>query len=432
MKKIWSVLLVLSVWTTAVFAHDIVPGKQQDHPILLRGGDVHTVSGPVQRGADVLFDEGKIVAIGRNLAVPANTEIIDVSGRNVYPGLIAARTVLGLIEIGAVRATDDDNEVGDLNPEVIASTAFNPDSELIPTVRSNGITTAQVIPLGNLLRGRSFIVQLDGWTIEDSTVVPVDALHLAWPSVAISRAWWVSATEEEQREQMKKNRDQLYAIFDDANAAMRAGDDPGASDLLLDAMAPALRGELPVFIEADDYRQIVEALRFAREYGLNLVITGGREADRAADLLRRWNVPVILDATQALPFRRDDPYDQAYALPAKLHEAGVKFAISDPGSWSSRDLPLQAAQAVGYGLPKDVALRSVTLSVAEILGISDRQGSLEPGKDATLIVSDRDILDTLGGGVSHMWIEGRAVDLDDRHKQLRRKYSEKIRRAKGE
>lgn len=429
MKKIWSVLLVLAGFATAAFAHDIVPGRQQGHPILLRGGDVHTVSGPVQRGADVLFDEGKIVAIGRNLSVPEDTEVIDVSGKNVYPGLIAARTILGLTEIGAVRATDDDNEVGDLNPEVIASSAFNPDSELIPTVRSNGITTAQVMPLGNLLRGRSFIVQLDGWTIEDAAVVPVDALHVAWPSVAISRAWWVRASEEEQREQMKKNRDQLHAIFDDAKAAMRAGD-PNGSDLLLDAMAPALRGELPVFIEADDYRQIVEAVQFAREYGLNLVITGGREADRAAGLLRRWNVPVILDATQALPFRRDDPYDQAYALPAKLHEAGVRFAISDPGSWNSRNLPLQAAQAVGYGLPKDVALRSVTLSVAEILGISDRQGSLEAGKDATLIVSDRDILDTLGGGVSHMWIEGRAVDLDDRHKQLRRKYSEKIRRAK--
>ena len=428
MKRIWFSLVVLSLMCP-VFAHDMIPGTPQDHPILLRGGNVYPVSGPMMSGGDVLFDEGKIVAVGRNLNTPPNTEVIDVSGKNVYPGLIAARTILGLTEIGAVRATDDDNEVGDLNPEILASSAFNPDSELIPTVRANGITTAQVTPIGNLVRGRSFIVQLDGWTREDSTVLPVDALHISWPSVAISRAWWVRASEEEQRERMKKNRDLLHDLFADAKAAKKAGGAYDSNDLLLEALGPVLDGELPVFVEADDYRQIVEAVRFAREYGLSLVITGAREADRAAELLKRWNVPVILDATQSLPYRSDDAYDQAYALPAKLHQAGVKFAIADPGSWNSRDLPLQAAHAVGFGLPKDVALRSITLSVAEILGIDGRQGSLEAGKDATLIVSERDILDTLGGGVSHMWIEGRAVDLDNRHKQLERKYGEKIRRS---
>lgn len=413
-------------------AHDYVPGAPQETPILLKGGDLQTMSNGLMERTDILLVDGKIAEIGRNLSAPPDAEIIDVTGKTVYPGLIAVQTQIGLVEISAVRASNDQNEVGDYNPEVIAHTSYNPDSEIIPTVRSNGVTTVQVAPTGGLLRGRSFVVHLDGWTKEDAGVKMEDGLHLSWPSVSVINAWWMSRSADEQREEMAKNRRELRRFFDDAGAYVRAKDAGllDGTDLRMEAMAPYLRGELPVYVDADDERQIREAVAFGKEFGLEIVILGGAEADRVADLLIREEVPVIVGPIQNLPSRVDDPYDQGYALPARLHEEGVRFAIASPGSWSSRDLVHEAAQAVAFGLPHEEALKAITLYPAEILGIAGDQGSLEVGKSATIVVSEGDILDTLTHRVSAMWIEGRRVDLNDRQKELFRKYREKLVRAR--
>lgn len=398
---------------------------------LLSGGDLYTVSRGVLPATDLLIEDGRIAAIGTDLPVPDGAEVVDVRGKRVYPGLIAPFTTLGLIEIGAVRATDDRDEAGAVTPEVSAHVAYAPDSDLLPTVRSHGITTVQVVPTGSGIAGRSFVTHLAGWTKEDAGVAFDEGLVLSWPSVAIRTGWWIEVEPEKQRERIAENRDRIVEAFEAALAyhrAREAGLDV-AHDPRWEAMRPAIAGDVPVYVRADDERQIVEVVGFALRFDLDLVLVGGAEADRVADLLVEHNVPVLLGSTTSLPTRADDPYDARFTLPAELERAGVRFALGHLtwGAWDVRNLPFQAGQAVGFGLDPDRALRALTLSTAEILGLDDRMGSLDVGKDATLFVSAGDVLDVVGQKVERMWIGGREIDLDDRHKRLYREYRQKTR-----
>ncbi len=428
-NRITFALLATLAFGGVARGHDQVPGPPQARPILLRGGDLYTVSQGVLPATDLLFAGGKIVAIGPGLAAPAGAQVIEVRGKRVYPGLIAAATQLGLTEIGAVRATSDFDETGAVNPEVWSGTAFNPDSELIPVARRHGITTAQVAPGGGLVPGRSGIFHLDGWTREDAAVRAVDGLYLSWPAVSVV-SFFFSPPADEQRKQITENNALLERTFTEARAyhLARTAGETGPTDLRWEAMRPLFRGEIPLFVEADDPRQIEAALAFCRKLSVRMVLVGGRESHLVAHLLREAKVPVLLPNTTEVPYRDDAAYDHAYRLPALLHEAGVSFALSYSGgnSWDVRNLPFQAGIAAGFGLPKDAALRAITLSAAEILGIADREGSLEVGKSATLFVSDGDVLDPLSQNVTHVFIEGRAVDLDNRHEQLYRKYRVRI------
>jgi imidazolonepropionase-like amidohydrolase len=411
-------------------AHDQIPGADQTRPVLLRGGDLYTVSGAVLEETDLLFEGGVITQIGVGLTPPAAAEVIDASGSRVYPGLIAPQTAVGLSEIGAVRATRDLDESGTVTPEVAAHVAYNPDSEIIPTVRSHGITTAQVAPQGMGIAGRSFITHLDGWTKEDAGVRLVDGLVVNWPRAGVADAWWIDATPEEQRERSARQRREIREAFDKARTYHRAREagEQSEIDLRWEVMRPLWTGEMRLFVNASDYREILEAVAFAAHLGLELVIVGGAEAYRLTDLLRENDVAVILDVTTGLPYRTGDDYDAQYKQARLLHEAGVRFCIGIIGTaWGFRNLAFEGAgQAVAYGLPPEAALRAITLSTAEILGIDDTLGSLEVGKEATLFVSSGDVMDTLGHNVIHMFIRGKAVDLDNRHKTLYRKYRQKI------
>lgn len=432
--KTWRVALVLALLAGAGrtgAAHDLAPGTVQERPVLLRGGDLYTVADGVLPATDLLFEAGRITAIGRDLAVPPDAEVIDVAGQRVYPGLIAPQTTLGLVEIGAVRATRDLAEVGPLTPEAAAHVAFNPDSELIPTVRSHGVTTVQVVPQGRLLAGRPMLVHLDGWTKEDAALRLAHGVQLAWPSAA-GGGFQAPPPEVRQRRAEAERRllEQAFAEAWAYHGARRAGAGAGF-DLRWEALAPVLAGEEPLFVVADDRRDIAEAVAFARQQGVRMVLVGGAESYRVTGLLKENDVPVILGGTTELPLRAGDDYDLPYKLPRLLAEAGVRFCLAQPGaSWAARNLPFQAGLAVAFGLPPEEALRAVTLSAAEILGIAEHQGSLEVGKAATLSVSRGDVLDVLGQDVTHLWIDGRRVDLEDRHKRLYRKYGQKI--AAGE
>lgn len=410
-----------------VGAHDYVPGGPQTQPILLKGGDLYTVSNGVLASTDLLFENGRITQIGVDIPAPDNTIVIDCSGKRVYPGLIDAATSLGLIEIDAARATDDQAERERIAPEVLAETAYNPDSEILPTVRSNGITTALVVPGGSLIQGRSSLMNLDGWTREDATELPIAAVHIAWPRTRIVNAWWMQQSAEEQQKENAKNRAELDDAFADARAYYDAkkADPSIPRDLRWEAMIPVFDRRLPVIIFANDYRQIEQAVAFAEKWKFRCIIAGGNEAFRALDLLKQHDVPVIIQRVLDLPPKQDDAYDAAFRLPRQLQEAGVPFAIASFASWGSRNLPFQAGMAKAFGLSEADAIRSITLGPAQILGVDSALGSLEVGKKATLIVTRGDILDMISHGVEMMFIEGRTVDLHDRHKELYEKYRQK-------
>lgn len=426
MKRLLTALTAVAVAAT-VHAHDMAPGEPQTQAILLQGGTLHTVANGTLENTDLLFEQGKITAIGDAIEVPSDARVIDVSGQHVYPGIIAMDTVLGLVEIEAVRATRDTDEVGPVHPEVSGHVAYNPDSEVIPTVRYNGITHAQVVPQGDLIMGRSSLMKTDAWTWEDASEQTNLGIHVSWPNTAISDAWWERRSPEEQRKAQAEARQRLQQVFVDAKAYYEAkqADKSIAKDIRWEAMTGLFDGSEKLYVHADDKRQIEQALAFAREYGFQLVIVGGRDAWRIIEPLRAAQVPVVYGAPYGLPSRDDESYDQAFRAPSQLIQAGVQVAIAIPGYWDIRNLPFAAGNTVAFGLDKEAALRAITLTPAEIMGVADRLGSLEVGKQASLIISQGDVMSQLGQDLSHMFINGAEVDLNNRHKQLYEKYKQK-------
>lgn len=420
-----------------VRASDAIPAKPQDHPIVIVNATIHPVVGPVVEKGMIVFDKGKVIAIGQEAAVPANAERIDAAGKHVYPGLISPDTYVGLTEIGAVRASRDRTETGRINPNVRAETAFNPESEIIPVTRANGITVAVTSPSGSLIAGTGAIMLMDGWTWEDMTFKAPSALYVTWPSMLISRSPFVRQTEEEQKKERDRNLKELTDAFDNARAYMTAkkGEEQKGvpyhdADVRWEAMIPVLEGKVPVVVWATEVQQIEAAVAWAAQEKLRLIIGGGYDAWRVADLLKKHNIPVLAGEILRLPSHRFDEYDDPFSLPAKLHEAGIQFAIiSGEEAPHERNLPYHAAMAAAYGLPNDEALKAITLYPAQIFGIADRVGSLEVGKDATLIVTTGDPLD-IRSSVEMEFIQGRKIDLRSKHTILYEKYKEKYGRGK--
>ncbi len=425
-------ILIITL-TAKLSANDIVPGKKQDKPVALVGGTIYTVSGPAISNGTIIFDKGKIIAVGgQEIKVPAGAEVINISGKNVYPGLIITNSTLGLIEIEAARATVDVSEVGQINPDARADVAYNPDSDVPPTIRSNGVTTAQIVPQGGLLSGTSAILNLDGWTVEDCGLVRQAGIHLNWPYMKVIKAWWMPTPEEEQRKNIDKSLKAIDKAFEDSKQYWLAKKGNQTGDFKLDArweaMVPLWEGKIPLYVQADEYKQIEAAVAFAKKYNFKMILVGGGDCWMLTDLLKENNIPVIISRVHGLPDREDDGFDTYLGLPKRLLDAGVKFCLSNTGffgHWDARNLAFLAGTSVAYGMSKENALRSITLWPAEIIGISERMGSLEVGKDATIIVSSGDIMDALTNDIEYEFIQGRKVDLDDKHKRLFRKYSQK-------
>ncbi|MCD1600394.1 amidohydrolase family protein [Rheinheimera aquimaris] len=422
------VALTGSLAAGQVLAHDIVPGKAAATPVLLTGLTVHSVTSGVSTDTDVLIADGKIAAIGKDLAAPEGATVMALDGKHLYPGLIALANQLGLIEIEAVRSTDDSTEVTQTNPDIRAKVAYNADSEVIPTIRSNGFAYAMVYPSGSMLMGQSSLMQLDAWNYQDAVVADATGLHVRWPNASTLGSRWNPKPADEVR---KANAEQLEALqqhFKDAKAyydAEQAGLNHGV-DSRWHQMLPVFNGERPLFVHADDERQIRQAMLLAKQYGLKLTIVGGRDSWRMADELAAAKVAVIYTAPYGLPTRVDENFRQAFITPKVLQDAGVQYALSLDGYWDTRNLVFAAGQAISYGLTPEQALRSVTINAAQIAGVADTIGSIEVGKAASLVVSDGDIFDYLGHKVTHLWIDGRAVDLNNRHKQLHDKYRQRI------
>ncbi len=417
-----------------IFASDQIPAPDQGHPILLKDVTIHPVSGPTIAKGQILFEDGKITAIGNRIAtIPNGTEEISLNGKHVYPGLIAANTVMGLVEVSAVRSTRDFAEVGSFNPNVRAEVSYNPDSELIPVTRSNGIAIALSVPQSGLISGTSAAMMMDGWTSETATLKAPIGMHINWPNMTVSHSPWVRKSPEEQKKDRDKQLRELDEIMDKARAYIKSIDADKSTqktDLKWEGMAQVVKGELPVFINANNVQQIEAAVEWSTRQGLNMVLVGGSDSWMVTDLLKQNDISVILESTHKLPSRRHSDYDEPFRTPKILHDEGILFCIgSNSSSFQAahlRNLPYKAGTAAAHGLSKDDAIKSITLNSAKILGIDDQVGSLEIGKDATFFISDGDPLEILTT-VEQLYIQGRKVDMSDRHKMLRDKYTEKYR-----
>tara|TARA_B100001029_G_C15060543_1_gene458069 strand:+ start:349 stop:1653 length:1305 start_codon:yes stop_codon:yes gene_type:complete len=421
---------ILILFISVIFSSNQIPGPEQPHPILLRNGIIHTISNGIVYGPDLLFNNGKIISIGHGFEIPKNTEIIDVSGKHIYPGLISAGSTLGLQEINAVRSTRDYAETGSINPNVKANVSYHPDSELIPVSRSNGILLSHVIPQSGRVPGISSMMLLDGWTWEDCTLKHPIAMNLNWPSMDLDFSPW----NKKSRKNQEKNRFNALNEIDELFNSVRAYQKLDKSEInfkynpRLHALIKVLTGEIPLLIKANSVKQMESCIYWAENQNLDIIILGGKDSWLITDLLVKKNIPIIFENVLSTPKRRYEDYDQPYKTPKILFEAGVKFCISNSTSSFQtphlRNLPYHAAMAASFGLNPEEAIRSITLSTAEILNISELVGSLESGKDATLFVSDGDILD-IRSNVELAFINGKRLDMSDRHKMLYNKYSQK-------
>lgn len=428
-------IVLLLVCSSMAFSSGQIPAKPQDKPIAIVNATIHTVSGPVIEKGTIVFDKGKITAVGANVSVPQGAEVIDASGKHVYPGLVSSDTYIGLTEIGAVRASNDRNETGRINPNVRAEAAFNPESELIPVARANGITTIVTTPAGGLISGTSAIMTMDGWTWEDMTLKAPAALCVQWPNMNIRRGSFVTKSEEDQKKEREQQLKDLANAFREARAyilAKKAEDQKAIPyhnvDKRWEAMIPVLERKVPVVVYATDMQQIQAAVAWAEQESVKLIISGGYDAWRVADLLKKNKVPVLAGGIFRIPSRRFERYDESYMLPKKLYDAGIQFAIvSEDEAAHERNLPYQAAMAAAYGLPKEEALKAITLYPAQIFGVADKIGSLEVGKDATLLVTTGDPLEIICA-IEMEFIQGRKIDLSSKHTMLYEKYKEKYRR----
>ena len=403
----------------------------------IRNVRVVTVTGPVIESGTVVIANGKIAAVGANASVPSGAKIIDAKGLSVYPGMMDADTEIGLTEIGSVAGSVDTNEIGDNNANIHVDVAVRPDSSHIAVTRVNGVTSALTAPRGGLIAGQSAILNLDGWTPREMVLKSPVAMHINWPGGGGGRGFGGefggqqrSATE--LRREQEKQIESLKKILRDAAAYGDARDarakDPSLPkqnvDLKLEALIPVVRGQMPVVINANLERDIKSAIAFVGEMKLKAIISGGAEAYRVADQLKAKNIPVIVGPVLRVPVREDDPYDAAFANAGLLSKAGVKIAFQTNDSAYSRNLPYHAGMAAAFGLPKEEALKAVTIYPAEIFGIADRVGSIEQGKIANLIVTDGDPLE-IRTQIKHVFINGRDIPLTSRHTELYEKYKDR-------
>ena len=394
------------------------------------GATIHPVSGPDIPKGTVVVRDGKIVSVAAGASPPADGPIVDATGKHIYPSLFPPLTALGLKEISAVPASVDAAESGDINPDARASVAVNFDSELLPVARSGGVLVAGVTPTGGIVSGTVAAMKLDGWTREDATLKDPAAVTVFWPSLAIDRSPTASRSVKAQEKKRDEAVEKLKNVFRDAKAYAKARAAEGqagvprhAEDAKLAALVPAVEGRIPVVVAAAQLAQIRDAVKWARDEGLRVVIWGGNDAWRMADELAKADVAVVVDSPLDLPSRPDEPYDTEFANAGKLAKAGVRVLFNDGGEDASnvRNLPHLVATAVTFGFPRDKALAGMTLEPAKLLGVADRLGSLEAGKDATFILTDGDILD-LRSRVVGAYLDGGALDLTDKQKRLYEKY----------
>ncbi len=421
----------------ALFSLAALAWAADNDTFLIRNADVYPVTSSVQRGASVLVENGKITQVGAKVTPPKGVRVVDAKGLRVYPGFIDSATQLGLSEISGVRETVDVGELGTFMPQLRALVAVNPESEHFPVVRANGITSVITLPsstsasrLGSpdrqVIAGQAALIHVDGWTWEDMEIKRSAGMQVLFPLIQRQRGR--NAGDDgfaQAKRNYERELEQLTDFMEQARRyprAKAAARPDFQKDLKFESMLPVLDGKLPLAVHAVRARAIRAALDFADKQRVKIILMGPREIGDMAQEIKKKNVPVILGTTLDLPLNEDDPYDSAFTLPGELYRAGVKFAFGTFENEFVRDLPYSAALAANFGLPYEEALKSITIHPAEIWGVADQLGSIEPGKVADLMVVNGDPLET-PTQVKYLFIKGKAVDLTSKQTRLYEKYS---------
>jgi imidazolonepropionase-like amidohydrolase len=423
MKNIFLILLVGSFLVSA--AQIETPAPIQSKKIMLLNGIAHLGNGKIIDNSAIAFENGKLTTVDDATRIKIDFSyydtVIDIRNRHVYPGIITPNSTIGLTEIDAVKATKDYDEVGQFTPHVRSIIAYNSESKITTTVRSNGVLMAQVTPQGGTVSGTSSIVQLDAWNWEDAAYKEDDGIHINWPRI-------FSGRNKERVKNSAKATFKLNTFFANALAYSKATGH-NEKNLRFEALRGVFNGNKTLYIHANFVKEITEAINFAKKYDVKkMVIVGGYDAWMVADMIKENKIPIILKRVHSLPERQEDDVYLPYKLPKILHDAGVLFCLDNSGgmeAMGARNLPFYAGTAVAYGMNKEDALTLITLNTAKILGIDNSTGSLEEGKDATLFISTGDALDMKSNNVTTAYIQGRSIDIDNHQKKLYRKFSEK-------
>ncbi|HQX97818.1 MAG: amidohydrolase family protein [Chitinophagaceae bacterium] len=434
MKKIF-LILSIGFFFSVNAQETVLPTKPHKGVSYIKNATIHLGNGKVVENGTIKIVDGKIAEVGTNVSVPAGTtDVVDATGKHVYPGLILATSTLGLGEINSVRATQDSREIGDMNPNVRALVAYNTDSKVINTLRSNGILLANIIPQGSFVTGSSSVVQLDAWNWEDAAYKTDAGIHVTMPSLMARPGGrrfgggGGSGPQQPASDPVKEGLEQmegLKSFLREAKAYLNEASHE-ETNLKYEAVKGLFNKSQKLYMHGNTVKQILVALDFVKEFGLEMVLVGGSESFQVAELLKQHNVSVILSQPHSLPTGEDDDVDQPYKTAAVLQKAGVLFAISDEdGQTRGRNLSFNAGTAAAYGLTKEEALAAITLNAAKIMGVADKAGSIEVGKDANIVVSEGDILDMRTSNVTDAFIQGRKIDLTDKHKLLNDRFQQK-------
>lgn len=430
MKKI--LLYISCVFaTTSVSAQETMsPAPAQKEAIALTNATIHVGNGQVIENGTVIFSNGKITEVGAGIAA-GSARVIDCKGKQIYPGLILPSSQLGLVEVPTVRATDDATEIGEMNPSIRSLVAYSTDSKVTNTLRPNGILLANIVPAGGIISGSSSVVQLDAWNWEDAAYKADVGIHFRMPSLLTrrgGRGGFGNFGGQQNVDPVKRGLEQIENVkvfFREAKAYL-AEPKHERTNLKFEAVRGLYEKKQKLFIHCNIVKEMLLAVDFVKEFGFDVVLVGAVDSWQIADILKQNNISVILSQLHNLPTMIDDDIDQPFKTPAMLQKAGVLFALNDDDENSrSRNLPFNAGTAAAYGLTKEQALSAITLNTANILGIADKTGSIEKGKDANIVVSEGDILDMRSNIVTQAFIQGRSIDLNNKQKQLAEKYEKK-------
>ena len=407
------------------------PADIQKEAIAIEGATIHTGTGEVIQNGLIIFENGVINYSGKaDAKIARPKKVINASGKHVYPGFIVPTKSLGLVEIDAVRASDDEDEIGEYIPHVRSLIAYNAESQVVESLRQNGILIGQITPQGGTISGSSSIVQFDAWNWEDAVIKADDGIHLRWPSTLRRGRWWIGEPRGYQpNKNYLKQWSGIIEFLQEAKAYNQIP--PKTTHLPYAATKGLFDGKQRLYVTADGEREIVDAVTELERLGVkNIVIVGGYFAEKQLDLLKSKSIPVLVHNPHNLPNLDDDAYDFVYGLAARLHQAGLLVGIQNASkaNFQVRNLPFYAGHSVGYGLSKEEALALISSNTAKILGIDDKYGTLESGKNATLFISEGDALDMRTNQLSNAFIDGREISLETHQTKLWKRYQEKYSR----